>query len=879
MDFGEKNTRKLKRELNKKGPKIKKKVFVIFTKAFLVLVLAVVVAGVSAGIGAVRGIIDNAPDISEIDATPRGYQSVLLDGNGDEIMKLVAQGGNRVYATLDEIPEDLQHAFVAIEDERFYEHNGIDIRAILRAGVHGVMNGFHFTEGGSTITQQLLKNNVFDNWVNESKTERVKRKLQEQYLAVELEKIQDKDWILENYLNTINMGQNTLGVQAASRRYFGKNVSELTLSECAVMAAITNNPERYNPIHHPEKNAARRETVLNYMKEQGYIDQVQFDEAMADNVYERIQEVNMKFRGQKKEITSYFVDAAMEQVIEDLQEELGYSETQAYTALYSGGLTVCTTLDPQLQDICDAQVSNADNYDEDTSISVSFALSIQREDGSIDNYDQETMLSYYQEEDEDYNLEFDDQAAAQEAYEAYKAQMLSEGGSIVEGGERVTYVLQPQVAVTVMDQYTGEVKAIVGGRGDKVANRTLNRATSSTRQPGSTFKVLATYAAALDKGGMTLASVQDDAPYEYENGETVKNYDNRYRGYTTLHQAITNSINVVTVKTLTDITPQLGYDYLLNMGFTTLDEKEDVLQPLALGGITYGVTNLELTAAYAMIANDGTYIKPRFYTQILDHEGNVLLDKKAESHTVLKETTAYLLTTAMEDVMTQGTGKTANLEGMTAAGKTGTTNDNRVTLFAGFTPYYTCVVWGAYDDNSSLEKTQFSRTLWKNIMQEIHTGLEDKEFEQPEDIVTAKICTKSGKLAVSGLCNRDPRGSMVVTEYFEKGTEPTEVCDHHVGVTICKESGMVAGEFCPDDKKQTKAYMTEGSSSTEDARYILTRKFKSTTCNIHTKKQEEPEEEDEKDSEKKNDSKKNEKQSTSENVSDILRDILNQVSR
>lgn len=278
---------------------------------------------------------------------------------------------------------------------------------------------------------------------------------------------------------------------------------------------------------------------------------------------------------------------------------------------------------------------------------------------------------------------------------------------------------------------------------------------------------------------MTLATVQDDAPYTYSNGTSLRNYDNSYRGFTTIRYAITKSINVVTVKTLSDISPQVGYDYLQISGFTTLVQ-DDIVESLSLGGITHGVTNLELTGAYATIANMGNYIKPRFYTRILDHSGNVLIDNTTESHTVLKETTAFLLTSAMQDVVNVGTGGAVNFGNMPIAGKTGTTTSNRDALFAGYTPYYTCTVWCGYDDNSPQDGSLTSnpKTLWNHIMGRIHENLEHKEFTQPEGILTAAVCRKSGKLAVSGLCDADPRGrwcrpNILLPERFPQSTATT----------------------------------------------------------------------------------------------------------
>ncbi|MCI8634143.1 MAG: PBP1A family penicillin-binding protein [Eubacterium sp.] len=830
MNYGRSSTRKREKELTAKGTMICKKFSVIFLKTLLVCFVAVIVVGVCAGFGIVKGVIDSAPEINLDDATPAGFLSTVLDKDGNQIARLVATGSNRVYATFEEIPVHLQHAFVAIEDERFYEHNGIDLKGILRAGMIGITSG-HFSEGASTITQQLLKNNVFTNWTSEtSLADKFIRKLQEQYLAMQLEKKVSKDWILENYLNTINLGQNTLGVQSASRRYFNKNVSDLTLSECAVIAAITQNPSRLNPISNPDKNAERREKVLEHMLKHEYISRQEYDEAMADDVYDRIQIVNTAV--EEESVTSYFVDELTDQIIQDFIDIKGYTETQAYKALYNGGLTIYSTQDPVIQAICDEEVNNPDNYPTTPKYSFSYRLTIEKKDGTFANYSEQTMLSYYQSANSDYNINFSSIEEAQAAIDQYKAEIMEPGDKIVEAGETVTFTLQPETALTVMNQETGEVAAIVGGRGDKTASKTLNRATDTTRQPGSTFKILAAYAPALDSGGLTLASVQDDAPYSYENGTPLRNYDNSFRGFTTLRQAITHSVNIVTVKTLTEIGTNLGFSYLQDFGFTTLVD-DDNNQALALGGITKGVTNLELTAAYATIANSGTYIKPRFYTKILDHDGNVLIDNTPQTHGVLKDSTAWLLANAMEDVVSKGTGTAVNFGEMAIAGKTGTTTKNRDALFAGFTPYYTCVVWGGFDDNTPQESgtTSYPKSIWRSVMSRIHENLEYKDFVMPENITTATVCKKSGRLVVAGHCDSDPRGSMVETEYFAEGSVPTEYCNHHVSVTICPESGMLATEFCPE--RVGGIYISGGSSGSADGPYLMSQSSKN-TCPLHT---------------------------------------------
>lgn len=831
MNYGKNRTSKKEKELHSKSTMARKRFTVIFCKSLLFCLLAAIVVGIFVAIGAARKIIKSAPDINDIDATPTGYLSTVLDNEGNEIATLVASGSNRVYVTIDEIPVDLQHAFVAIEDERFYDHNGIDMKGIMRAGIKGITSG-HFSEGASTITQQLLKNNVFINWTSESTfSDRLERKLQEQYLAVQLEKKVDKSWILENYLNSINLGQNTLGVQAASERYFNKDVSDLTLSESAVIAAITQNPSKYNPVTNPDDNKKRRTKVLKNMLEQDYISQEQYDEALKDDVYERIQIVNTEIANDN--VTSYFVDALTEQAIQVLIDEKGYTETQAYKALYSGGLTIESTQDSSLQAICDEEVNNPNNYSGNPQYSFSYRLTVQKADGTLKNYSEQTMLSYYQAENKSYSINFASQEAADAAIEKYKNAVMEEGDTIPEGGETISYTLQPQAALTLIDQSTGEVKALVGGRGEKTASKTLNRATSTPRQPGSTFKVIAAYAPALDSAGMTLATVQDDAPYQYANGTSLRNYDNNYRGFTTLREAITDSINVVTVKTLTEIGTSVGYDYVKNFGFKTIVD-DDNNQALCLGGLTKGVYNIDLTAAYATIANGGTYTEPRFFNRILDHDGNVLVDYNTpKTHTVLKESTAWLLTSAMQDVMTSGTGTAACIDNMPVAGKSGTTTKDRDSLFAGFTPYYTCVIWGGYDDNSPLKGTRYTKNIWKAVMQRANEGLEYKDFKQPSSIETAVVCKKSGKLAVEGICDCDPRGSQIYTEYFAQGTAPTEVCDHHVSATICTVSGKLANEYCPDATKSTSIYIIGGSPDSGDGPYLISDESSTSICDIH----------------------------------------------
>ena len=727
--------------------------------------------------------IDNAPDVNDIDIMPLGYATFLYDDAGNQIRKLAAPNSNRLPVTLDQIPVDLQHAVVAIEDERFYEHNGIDVKGILRAGMKAITTG-DFSEGASTITQQLLKNNVFTNWTSEStQFERFTRKFQEQYLAVQVEKKTDKDTILENYLNTINLGAGSYGVQAAARQYFDKDVWDLNLSECATLAGITQNPTKFNPIINPESNQKRRKEVLQHMLDQNYITQDQYDEALADDVYSRIQAAQEKNSSTENTVYTYFEDELTDQIINDLMNIKGYTKTQATNLLYSGGLKVYTTQDSTIQNILDEEYSDPSNYPDTVQYELDYALTVTDPDGNQVNYSKEMLQLYFQNEDPGFDLLFDSPEEGQTYVDRYKESILADGSKVV--AERVNFAPQPQSSMSVIDQHTGYVKALIGGRGEKTASLTLNRATDTTRQPGSTFKIVSTYAPALNEKGMTLATTFEDEPYEYPDGSPVNNATRSYNGTTTIRTAIQNSINVVAVKCFEEVTPDLGLKYLDNFGFTTLAHGteadtdangnvwSDANLATALGGITNGVTNVELCASYAAIANGGNYIKPIYYTKILDHNGNVLIENTSAERSVIKESTAYLLTSAMEDVVKKGTGTACQLDNMAVAGKTGTTEAYNDLWFVGYTPYYTCAVWSGYDNNKKLPDyaRNFHKNLWKKVMTRIHEGLPSKEFEKPASVEKLSVCEETGLL---------PRaGCPVITEYFDVGTMPTEYCDQH----------------------------------------------------------------------------------------------------
>lgn len=807
MNYGKKNVARRQREITSKTAMKKKRAGVRLFKSMLLLLLVMVLAGIAAGGLLFKKIIDEAPKITADDVKPSAYTTtVYADDEKTVLDTFVGAGSNRVFISIDQIPQDMQDAVVAIEDSRFYEHNGIDPKGIARALVKGVLSG-GLSEGASTITQQLIKNSIFPNFNQETKIESIKRKIQEQYLAMELEKKVDKKEILEDYLNIINLGQNTLGVQAASKRYFAKDVSELTLSECATIAAITQNPTRYNPINNPDENATRREKVLDDMLEQGFITEAEHANALKDNVYSRIQTANAQYIDSIR-VSSYFVDEVSKQVIEDLQEELGYSETQAYNAVYSGGLKIITTQDTKMQKICEQELRNSDNYPSKVEWGITCAITITKPDGTQKNYDHNGLKNFiYEKYGETYGLTQSTKARANRLVEEYIDSLTDKGDTV---DKRVTLSAQPQASVVVMDQYTGHVKALVGGRGKKTESMSLNRATQSYRQPGSCFKILSTFVPALDTNGDTLATIIKDSPFKYDNGKLVNNWwESGYKGGMTIRKCIEQSANVCTVKKFTEITPAVGYKYLTeNFALTTLDPTQDIVQAACLGGISKGVYNIEMTAAYAAIANGGVYTEPVLYTKIYDHDGNLLFEKTPETHVAMKETTAALITDAMQDVIKYGTGTVAKMSNMPVAGKTGTTTKSVDLWLSAYTPYLTCSVWTGYDDNKSMEgmSQSFHEVIWKKIMERIHKGYEKKEFQMPKDIEKKYICRSTGKLSSGRSCSS-------YAEYFAPGTAPTQSCPGHIVKTDPKDDEKTDDDKKTDDQK-TDTPTTDGGDTT-----------------------------------------------------------------
>ncbi len=842
MDFSKNGSIKKQQQIKSVSRKFASKVGVSLFRVFLVSLVSLAIIGSIAGFGILKGLADSAPDIDKINVEPTGFTTNVLDKDGNIIQTLYGAEANRVYATIDEIPEVVRNCFISIEDERFYEHKGIDVQGIFRVVFQGIKQG-NFDAGASTLTQQLIKNQVFDGGAEDNFTDRFIRKIQEQYLAIQLENKLDKNSILEYYLNTINLGAGTYGVQTASERYFGKKVSQLNLSEAAVIAAIAKSPTNMNPITNPENNAGRRASILENMKRLGHCTEEEYTEALNDDVYSRIQDTNEE--QSTTSYYSYFVDELIEQILEDLQEEKGYTSTQATNALYRGGLTIFTTQDSKVQNILDDVYNDKEYFPEMGKGSyweLSYKLSIKTANGETIHYQHQDFAEYFN-YSSPISTYFNTKKEAEKNLKEFKTAKIGPGDVIL--GENINLVIQPQSSMVIMDQSNGHVVAMIGGRGKKTGSLTLNRATNRKRQPGSTFKILSTYLPALDSAGMTLATAIDDAQFKYPDSDKyVRNWNGEsYEGLTTLRRGIYRSMNIVTVKTLAQVTPQVAFDYLKRLGFTTLvdsrtDENghvfSDINLSLGLGGITDGVTNLESTAAFAAIANNGVYTKPILYTKVCDRNGKVLLENKPETDQVMKESTAFLLTNAMEDVVKIGTGTALRFPNikMPIAGKTGTTSNNIDLWFSGFTPYYTASIWSGFDNNLSQTDKSYHKKIWRDVMERIHQeyDLETVPFTKPDSIVSVKICTKSGKKAVDGLCDKYVGGSTVRTEYFAKGSAPTEKCDVHVKVPVCEVSGEIANDLCPESSLKEAVYLIkEETSKTGDTPYILPKK----KCSIH----------------------------------------------
>lgn len=828
---------------------------------FLAFLVYLLVVGIAVAAGCITEILKNTPSVSSVEQLrPSETKSIIYASDGSIMQELIKSGSNRETVSYDVLPRNLINAFVAIEDERFFDHEGVDIKGILRAVFTGLVSG-NLSQGASTITQQLIKNNIFDGGYETNLGDRLERKLQEQYLAIMVEKELDKKTILQHYLNTINLGANTLGVQVASKRYFGKDVSDLDLQECTVLAAITKNPTRLNPITHPEENQKRRMLVLKDMLDQGYISDDEYDMASSTDVYARIQLVSENTLPGGHAF-SYFTDTVFEEVVDALQTQLQYTDTQAYNALYSGGLRIYTTEDPRIQTILDEEINNESNYiitNADGSITnyyeygMTYRLTIRTPDGNLYHYNEENVRNYFQDVlgDSVFKLTFDTEEAMHNAAAAFRNYILEDLKNAEVVSESLSSTIQPQASAIVIDQKTGHVLAVTGGRGNKddVGSLTLNRAVDSTRQPGSCFKIICSYAPALDISGATLATTYYDSQLLIDNRSIANWWGSRYLGYANIHFAIESSMNIVAVKCMEQtVSENTAYTYAENLGITTLIP-EDKTPLMTIGSLAYGVSNLELTSAYACIANNGIYNKPIFWTRVTDADGKIILENPQVQRTVLKDSTAKLLTAAMESVITpefvlwpvegvSATSADCHLDNMAAAGKSGTTNDANDIWFVGYTPSVTLGVWSGYDSSKSFGTSPgYHKRIWQKVMSRIHEGMDYRPFDY-SGLQKARICSKSGLLAKDGICDATGDASChIYDEYFAPGTAPTEYCNLHVSYSLCGVSGKFSTDFCPESEVYTKAFIQlkpedNDGIDTVDTQFVYPAE-NLVPCNIH----------------------------------------------
>ena len=662
----------------------------------------------------------------------------------------ISSGSGANWVKYEDIPTYLRDAFIAIEDKRFWDHNGVDwITTAQAAVVFFVPIGND--RGGSTLTQQLVKNLTGD------KDYSIQRKIQEIFRAINLEKeLGDKTEIIEQYCNIVYFAQGADGIQEAAQIYFSKDAKDLTLIECAAMAAIVQNPSYWDPLLYPEHNATRRNIILKQMLSQGLITQAEFDEAYLKELVLDTSYIKESSGG----TTSWYTDAVIEECIDLFKETYGVTTKVAERMLFYGGYQIITAQDPKIQDILEG-------YLED------------------------------------------------------------ENSAYLKNSEVLNY----EASFIVIDPYTGYVKGLVGGRGEKTASRILNRATSTTRSPGSSMKPIASYALALDKGIINYGSVLDDTPYTISGSSSFwpRNSNNRFGGLVTIEYALAYSKNTFPVKLVSSMGIDTVYKFLTEtLGISTLVSKDRVLSALALGGTTYGVTLKDMTTAYGIFPSGGVYTESFTVVKILDSEGNLVIDNKPRQTVAIKEETAQSMVRMMKAVVSYGTAYTytpkVNKMKLEVAGKTGTTDNNFDKWFIGYSPYYVAGIWIGYDQPQDLGGTHGHIQLWDAVMADIHTAKikgELKAFEA-DMLIKATFCKDSGKL-ITDICKQDSRGSRSNTGYFTKDTLPTEECDVHIEVKWCSDCGAVANEFCPKEKIITKIMLkVDRSMIPEDFKYMPT---------------------------------------------------------
>lgn len=735
-----------------------------------------------------------------------------------QLMQQIYAETDRTWASYEEIPQDLIHAAVAIEDKRFYEHQGVDWFTTTKACINMFLGGSS-TFGGSTITQQLIKNLTQEDDVT------VRRKILEIFNALQFEERYTKEEVMEWYLNTIYLGHGRAGVKSAAKVYFGKNVSDLTTAECASLISITNNPSLYDPYTDEENNRKRQLIVLSEMLNQGYLDQAAYEEAVAqemvftsvpvddevytcpecgftgtENKFQQNEEggytcpqCDSQVPIEKEEHNpyySYFTDQVIRDVVSDLEEQTGYPYDVCLQMVKTGGYHIYATIDMDVQKQVDEIYADLENIPTTASTQ------------------------------------------------------------------------QLQSAIVVVDNRTGDVVAMAGGVGEKTGYLTWNRATQSTLQAGSCIKPLTVYGPALELGAISPATAVFDGPlYRTSSGNLYPLNESRsYSGMTTVLRGVSSSLNTVAVRVLDTIGAEYSFDFAKNQfGLSTLvdhvtingSEKTDIdYSPLALGALTYGVTVRDMTSAYATYANNGVWREGRTYSRVYDSDGNIVLNNVQQTRTVLSRRTVTYMNYMLQYAVNYGTGTPAQISGMNVAGKTGTTSNNSDRWFGGYTPYYTAVVWCGYDQPEQVvltgTKTNPAVRLWKAVMAPLHEGLENRDLYDGSGLVAVSICSESGKAATDA-CRADPRGSCAKTVYVLPEDRPDGYCDLHVMVEYCEAGKAMANSYCAQifDNVVTKKGLVKMSDALKESYEMAGLNYEEfyysesekdrTTCTLHTK--------------------------------------------
>ena len=734
-----------------------------------VLALCVALALLGAVVGIAKAFVDTAPtlDLAALDAQDK--TSFIYDSQGNLITDYKGTE-DRIMVSIDEIPEMLQNAFIAVEDARFYEHNGVDVKRIVGALVAYFTSGS--TQGGSTITQQLIKQTVL------SSEQSYKRKLQEAYLAMELETRYTKKQILESYLNTIFLGGSYYGVRVAAYGYFGKSLDQLTLRECAMLAGLTRSPNYYNPRSNfytrntegsstPDITNNRTDYVLRQMRENGLITAQQYNAAL-----DRSTASVLEKSPASTDMYAYphYVEYAISDVVDTFLDLNGLEDTSANryameNKLRTGGYSVYLCLDTEIQEIVEDTLANWSNYP-------------RLRDPSDKVYQSRNSDGTY------------------------------------------TEIEQPQAAACVFDYRTGELKAIVGGRYKPTTRKTLNRASGMTMPVGSSIKPLTVYAPAIDLGA-SPASIAYNMPvpisgWKDSSGKDSwpKNYGGGgYKGPQSFRSALRNSYNTAAAQILmTYVGVSRSVEYLHLMG---IPDKNINADPFGLALGSSGLTPVQMAVAFGTIANKGVYQQPLSFSRIVDSNGNVVVDmhQQQDRHQVFKPSTAYLVVDMLKEAVQSGTGTKAKISSQVVAGKTGTNSDSKGVFFAGMTGWYSGSVWIGHDNYKALSSKatggNAAAPLWQSFMEKIHKAknLDSREIIDgtPSDynLVRVTTCGVSGQLATDA-CYNDVNGYKTITDYWSADSVPTAYCSMHKSVSVCTESGLLATDYCPSYSVETR---------------------------------------------------------------------------